>query len=253
MPARSLLEAWRAEESAPFSGWDFSRLDGRVVEDQPPWSYLDVVRDALAGARSLLDLGTGGGEVLSQLRDAFPPRVVATEAWAPNVVVARERLGPLGVEVVPYEATETSAKLPFQDRSFDVVISRHEAYEATEVARVLTDRGRFVTQQVHAQSLAELRGLFGEPVPFPHVTADGLCSELRDAGLVIDRAEEWHGTMTFRDVGAIVYFLKNVPWEAPGFSVARDLAVLERLQRRIERDGTLGFANGSLIIVARKP
>jgi SAM-dependent methyltransferase len=253
MPASSRVDEWRAEEAFPFSGWDFSHLDGRVVEEQPPWSYLDVVRAALRGARSLLDLGTGGGEVLAQLRDAFPPRVVATEAWAPNVVIARERLSRLGVQVVPYAATETSAKLPFADRSFDVVVSRHEAYEAVEVARVLTPRGHFVTQQVHAGSLAELRGHFGEPMPFPHVTVEGLSAELRGAGLRVDRAEEWHGTMTFRDVGAIVYFLKNVPWEAPGFSVERDLAVLDRLQHRLDREGSLVFGIGYLLIEARTP
>ena len=253
MPERSLVETWLAEESAPFSGWDFSHLDGRVDEERPPWSYEDIVRARLRGARSLLDLGTGGGEKLSHLADVFPPRVVATEAWPPNVVIARERLAPLGVEVIAYEATDAGAMLPFGDLSFDVVISRHEAYTASEVARVLTSGGHFVTQQVHAQSLAELRGLFGEAVPWPHVTVDGLSRELRDSGLVIDEAREWHGTTIYRDVGAIVYFLRNAPWEVPGFSVARDERVLVDLQRRIERDGELRFGIGSVIIAARKP
>ena len=248
----SLVGAWKAEESAPFAGWDFSHLAGRVIEESPPWSYEELVRAHLLGARSLLDLGTGGGEVLSRLADAFPRRVVATEAWAPNVVIARERLAPLGVEVVAYEATDAGAMLDFADASFDVVISRHEAYRASEVARVLTSGGSFVTQQVTGDSLAELRDLFASAAAWPHVTVDHLSEELRAAGLAVEDAGEWHGWMTFKDVGALVYYLKNVPWQVPGFSVARDERVLADLQRRLERDGALRFGIGRLLITARK-
>ncbi len=34
-----IIETWKREEQAPFTGWDFSYLDGRMLEDQAPWSY----------------------------------------------------------------------------------------------------------------------------------------------------------------------------------------------------------------------
>ena len=111
MTGAQLVESWLAEERTPFAGWDFSHIDGRAIEDPLPWSYLDIVRSRLMGARSLLDLGTGGGEVLSRLQDAFPPRVVAAEAYEPNVGVARGRLAPLGVDVVTYEADDKALAL----------------------------------------------------------------------------------------------------------------------------------------------
>jgi SAM-dependent methyltransferase len=248
-----LLESWLAEERTPFSGWDFAHLDGRAVEDPLPWSYLDIVRSRLVGARSLLDLGTGGGEVLSELRDSFPSRVVATEAYAPNVAVARQRLGPLGVDVVPYEADDNGALLPFADASFDVIISRHEAYTPREVARVLTREGAFVTQQVAGDYLSALRAAFGARDQWPHVTLANFVEDLRAAGFLIDLAQESRGNMTFRDVSAIVYFLHAIPWEVPGFSVQRHEPVLRDLQRRLELDGALRFATGHFLIAARKP
>lgn len=57
----------------------------------------------LAGADSALDIDTGGGEVVAEaLNEAadLPSRMVATEAWPPHVLRARDRLGPCGGVVV---------------------------------------------------------------------------------------------------------------------------------------------------------
>jgi SAM-dependent methyltransferase len=247
----SLIEAWRAEERVPFTGWDFSHLAGRLIEDEPPWSYIDLARQYLRGVSSVLDLGTGGGEVLSELSDAFPERVVAAEAYPPNVEVARSRLAPLGVRVVAYDANQTTAVLPFPDGAFELILSRHEAYDAREVARVLAPDGRFLTQQVTGTSSADLLREFGLSPQWPDVTADRLARDLRGAGLVVEDVRDFRGWQSFRDVGALVYWLKAIPWEVPGFSVERDRDVLLRLQRRLARHGQLRFETGRFLIVAR--
>jgi SAM-dependent methyltransferase len=250
---RALIEAWTAEERAHFAGWDFTRIADRLVEESPPWSYESLARAALRGAASLLDLGTGGGEVLSSLRDSFPQRVFATEGYEPNVAIARDRLGPLGVTVVPYDADETHAPLPFPPLFFDVVLSRHEAYEATEVGRVLRSGGTFLTQQVDARSLADLRALFGVETKWPWVTLDTFVGDLRAAGMVIQDAQRWEGSAVFRDVGALVYFLKSVPWEVPNFTVERYKTLLFALERRLEERGFLEFRSSRFMIQAGKP
>src|SRR5215470_4523817 len=87
-------------QAAPFSGWDFSWLEGRRVEEgEDDWDYEERARRLIQRAASLIDLGTGGGERLSRL-GSFPALAVATEAYGPNVPIARLRLQPLGVTVV---------------------------------------------------------------------------------------------------------------------------------------------------------
>lgn len=248
----TLIAEWTAEEQAPFRGWDFGHIRERYVEERPPWSYEELAREVLRGARSGVDLGTGGGELLASLRDAFPARMVATEAYPPNLAVARERLEPLGVTVVPYQANETTSLLPFANASFDVILSRHEAYDAREVARVLTPGGVFLTQQVDGRSHADLLARFGTQPQWPEVTVERLSEQLRATGLVIGDARSWWGHIAFRDVGALVYYLKAVPWEVPGFSVARFAGALLELQRLLLAEGTLRFAEGRFIIQARK-
>lgn len=141
------IALWQQEEQAPFVGWDFSYLQGRMMEEQPPWSYETRTAEVLQGAVSALDMGTGGGERLLKLREHWPVKVVVTEDYPPNVRLARERLSPLGVRVEDVALTRDGA-LPFADAEFDVVLNRQSGFNPAEVARVLMPGGTFLMQQV---------------------------------------------------------------------------------------------------------
>ncbi len=91
------LALWQQEEQAPFVGWDFFYLEGRMTEERPPWSYEARAAEVLQRTTSVLDMGTGGGERLLKLREHWPAKVVVTEDYPPNVRLATERLSPLGV------------------------------------------------------------------------------------------------------------------------------------------------------------
>jgi hypothetical protein len=65
------------------------------------------------------------------------------------------------------------------------------------------------------------------------------------------QAEEWSGELVFTDVGAIVYYLKAVPWLVPGFSVDRHLDTLLTLHSRLERGEGLVFQAKKCLIEAR--
>ena len=56
----------------------------------------------------------------------------------------------------------------------------------------------------------------------------------------------------FRDVGAIVYFLKNIPWLVADFSVACYAEQLGKLQAQHERGEALAYTARSYVIEARK-
>lgn len=59
--------------------------------------------------------------------------------------------------------------------------------------------------------------------------------------------------MTFTDVGALVYYLKAIPWLVPGFSVTTHLEPLLQLQERLEAGDTgLSFPTRSYLIEAKR-
>jgi hypothetical protein len=104
-------------QAAPVSGWDFAWLTARSSAAAAlPWDYRAEVARRAAGAGSLLDMGTGGGEWLASLTP-HPARTVATEGWPPNVPVAARRLRPAGIPVVQDEgAADNTAEDPGRGR-----------------------------------------------------------------------------------------------------------------------------------------
>lgn len=229
MDDSALLARWRLVWGEPVGGWDFSRFGDRLNGDAPPWSYVDLARDALRRASAVLDLGTGGGEVLVSLADLLPPGTVATEGWPRNVPVARAALAPHGIEVVQYDP-EADPRMPFADHRFDLVLDRHEAYHAAEVARVLRPGGTFLTQQVDGRDLADLAELLGgSHTAYPHVRLDHFRSGLEAAGLAVDLAEEWAGDLRIADVDTLVGYLAMAPWTVEGFTVESRADTLLRL------------------------
>ncbi len=247
-----LIAAWQREEEQPFLGWDFSHLDGRMHEEQAPWSYTTRAREIMRGVDALLDMATGGGERLLQMQPDWPTNVAATEAYPPNLQLARERLAPLGATVFDLDVNEVKP-MPFAGGEFGLVLNRHGAFNSAEVARILAPRGTFLTQQVHGMWAHDLLAIFGATPQWPNASPERYLPWLQRAGLEIVDHQDWEGELAFTDVGAIVYYLKAVPWLVPGFSVASHLEPLQRLQRRLKQEGKLVFVAKKYLIEARKP
>ena len=248
MVTDTLIERWRRDATAPFQGWDFSYLSGRLVESEPGWSYLALARSAVERSQDLLDIATGGGEILSSL-GPFPGRATAVEGYVPNLPVARRRLEPLGVAV--FEAN-TASGMPFEDGRFDLVLNRHGGFRPAEMVRILKSGGVFLTQQVGGDNLADLAGRFGAKLAWPNNTLAGISQALAALGMTIRRAEEWRGPVTFLDVGAVIYFLTAIPWVVENFRVERHLGPLMALQQQWERGQPLQFTYTRFLIDAMK-
>ncbi|WP_433676494.1 class I SAM-dependent methyltransferase [Microbacterium gorillae] len=217
------LIPWLAElhRRSVMSGWDFAALDGRLESEDPPWDFDDEVRDALRASEHAVDIGTGGGERLLTHLAAIGDQhgvVTATEGWEDNQPIARAALTPHGIDVLAYDP-ELRERLPLPDASQDLVLNRHEAVDAAEIARVLRPGGRLFTQQVDGRDGERLREWFGGAGLYDHVTMENLTAEIADAGFRIDRADDWIGAMRFRDIGTLVEYLAMVPWDVPDFDV----------------------------------
>ena len=238
--------------SVPVDGWDFSWLDGRAVEQRPSWGYQQLMSRRLASVAAALDIQTGGGEVLAGAR-RFPPTMVATESWPPNVALATARLHPLGVVVV---ADRGEPPLPFADAAFELVLSRHPVTVWwAEIARVLTPGGTYFAQHVGPSSGLELIEFFLGPQPrAPHRRDPAREAENASAaGLEVLDVRCEHLRMEFSDVGAVIHFLRKVIWTVPGFTVERYRGRLRALHDQIQAEGTFIAHSTRTLIEARRP
>ncbi len=222
------------------------RLEG------PPWDDQQRARELLAQSTSVLDLNTGGGEVLLSLQSAWPARVTVTEQHPPNLALARERLQTFGVHVRGFPLT-LGDLMPLPTDGFDLVLNRHSAFNPDEVTRVISPGGAFLTQQVHGLWAEDLFEAFGSKPLWPFCTPDLYVPRLEATGMNVVSALQWQGTFSFLDVGALVYYLRAIPWVVPNFSVDTHLAQLLRLQQRLVADGELTFIDRSFLIEAYAP
>lgn len=239
-------------EAAPIEGWDFSWLDGRATEQRPSWGYSGLLAERAKHVSSLLDLQTGGGELLSQL-PRLPPLTVATEGWEPNVRRAARRLRPLGAWVV--DALEDRPALPFGSETFDLVVSRHPVVTWwEEVARVLRPGGGYFSQQVGPNSMREMSEFFMGPQPAASPRSPELAREkAATAGLRVDDLRMERLQATFADVGAVVYYLRMVVWTVPDFSVDKYRHRLTAMHREITTNGPFVAYATRFLIEATKP
>jgi len=163
----------------------------------------------MQGIQSMLDIGTGGGEILASLAP-FPPKVCATETYPPNVITARKKLEPLGVEVFDTRDDPENERLPFADDSFDLVINRHESYLPSEVFRILAPHGQFITQQCGSYGELDLIEYFKGRIDESMDWTAGLASrQLEKAGFRIITAKDDYPEIDYFDIGAVVYTLRE--------------------------------------------
>jgi SAM-dependent methyltransferase len=234
-----------------FAGWDFSYVKGRMMASRLSWDYKRRVTESIAHVETLLDMGTGGGEFLSSLPN-LPKETCATEAYAPNVPVATERLAPLGVKVFHIESDDD---LPFEDGQFDIIINRHEAYSPQEVHRILKPGGTFITQQVGGTNEIKLNEYLGAPAnpEFAHWDLKFAVEQLYEAEFDITSEQEEFPETQFMDIGAIVYYLNIVEWQITGgFKSADYLEKLSEMDASIRKTGFLSIPSHRFYLEAVK-
>ena len=249
-PDAQLLEQWKSEEDAfRLRGWDFSCIAGRWDCPEPPWDYVLAVKSYLRDTHLLLDMGTGGGEVLLTIGHPHKNTTV-TEGYVPNFELCKRELSPLGIMVAQ---TFGDKKLPFADQSFDFIINKHESFDIVEVSRILKPSGYFFTQQVghqnvHALELA-VNGKAGSVSPERNI--DRYANALKQRGFQIIMRDEAKFPVRFFDVAAVIFFCKACVWNFPGFSVETHFDQLRNIQKKIDANGFFQATGHRFLLAAR--
>jgi hypothetical protein len=123
------------------------------------------------------------------------------------------------------------------------------------VKRVLKPGGMFITQQCGGLNNVDLSRRFipdfvSEYADFSYASQ---IEAFKQSGFEIIHHEECLPKLRFFDVGAIVFYAKNIPWEFPGFNVDKFLPELTGLNEEIIEKGYIESTEARFLIVAKQP
>ena len=113
--------------------------------------------------------------------------------------------------------------------------------------------GTFVTQQVGSANEIELNRALGDVAPCRSPTLDEYKAQLERAGLRVVDAREAFPEKRYLDVGALIVFLRAVPWQYEGFDVPLHLDVLRRIHDKIRKEGAFTARMHRFFLEAEKP
>lgn len=253
MEENNLFDFFIEQTLNSFKGWDFSHITetGRMDDSPLEWSYSSRILEIIyqRNIKYMLDMGTGGGEFLAKFKK-LPPNTYATEGYEPNLPLAKERLNPRGIEVKEVK----NDVLKFEDNFFELITNRHESYSVKEVYRVLDKKGIFITQQVGSKNCLEINEKLGTKVDMGlgEWNLKKAITELKATDFNILTKSEEFPILRFYDIGALIYYLKAVPWQVTDFGVDKYYLKLREIHEYIEENNYFEVKEHRFFIIAEK-
>ncbi|NDL67352.1 class I SAM-dependent methyltransferase [Anaerotalea alkaliphila] len=238
------------EEGAEGIRWDRAALEaaGRIRLGHMDWSFHNIARSYLENADSVLELGVGDGRGMALLAP-LPPRAGATERNPQVHGEAKGLLGPLGVKVY---LVKDPRKLPIEDQTYSLVLTRKEPYREKEIRRILRPGGCFIAQQRGPLHFRELEHLLEGKVAPNLWTLSRALSQMKEQGFDVMMARESVAKTRFYDMEALEAYLREEPELLPGLDLERHAAAWKGLHAFMEAQGFFDVSCHHFILVGMK-
>ncbi|EJW19311.1 methyltransferase domain-containing protein [Paenibacillus alvei] len=192
------------------NGWDFSQV--KSITEGLNWELFTEVRGLCTKSDMLLDIGTGGGESVLPIADNVL-QLIGIDASASMIRTARANLEAAQKPNVRFIQMNAEL-LKFPDRHFDIITCRHSEFSAAEVARVLTDDGVFLTQQISEGNKLNLKQAFGRGQAYGVESGTLLrqyIAELREAGFTHIQSVLVQLTQYYQTSDDLLFILTHTP------------------------------------------
>lgn len=234
-------------------GWDFSKITKRTKVIGEKWDYIEIVKKYVNKETVLLDIGTGGGELLLKIAQ-FVKKAYGIDHSRSMIKTAKKNLTKSKISNVKFKLADAK-KLPFPKEYFDVVICRHSDFYPNEVFRVLKPNGIFITQQVGEKDKENIKKIFGRGQFFGERVGTLMnrhLQELKNQGFKILRKDVYNATEYYANMEDLIFLLKNTPI-IPDFDIERDQRFLEEIERRYKTNKGIKTNSFRFLIICKKP
>jgi hypothetical protein len=134
----------------------------------------------------------------------------------------------------------------------NLIWNQHESFCAREVRRILSDKGTFFTQQVGGLDCSRINKCLGVPnnKEFSEWDLKTPSDGINKNGFNIVFSKEEFPVQRFYNIGALVYYLKAIPWQVPNFNIETHMDGLYKIHQIIQSEGFFDIEQHRFIIKA---
>lgn len=153
------------EKSKEYKKYEF-KIDSELVEGQKP-EFIELVKNYADVKAKVLDLGCGSGELTQEFGELFG-EVIGVDAFEEYIKTAQKENKKVNVKFLVADGK----KLPFENSTFDIIISSRGPLSAneefvTESKRVLKENGLMIEETIGEKDKLELKELLGRGQNYP--------------------------------------------------------------------------------------
>lgn len=165
--------------------------------------------------RKVLDIGCGYGKYTQMLSKKFYT-VTGIDLSQQSINFARSQHNEPNIAYIVAD----SRKLPFKDKSFDVVFSRISLHSLSEMFRVLKPKGFALCMRIGEYDALDLRDLFEQEEIVSKMKgyidrcehhSKHKVDEWREAGFVKVKSQEYEYDMHFETIVELAKYLSRIP------------------------------------------
>lgn len=233
------------------NGWDFSKV--KCVSEGIQWDFYHEVTKLCKKSDLLLDIGTGGGEAILSIADSALLLVGIDHAEEMINTAARNAVES-GIRNVRFMEMDAE-QLNFPPHFFDIVSSRHSSFSVKEIAKVLSQDGFFLTQQVSEGDKRNIKEAFGRGQAWgvqSGILKNQYMKELAEAGFADIQAYESNAAEYYQTPEDLLFLLKHTPI-IPNFGQSEsDFHIFQQFVQDHMTDRGIKTNAERFIIVAKK-
>jgi len=226
-------------------------LDGSDGEDE----FEHEIFNRACG-KKVLDIGCGPGEFSLRV-GRIAKSVTGIDTSKVALKLAKRNLASRGVKNVTFRYAD-ARKLPFRDKTFDLVYSRRgpgsdSKRNLTEVNRVLRRGGTFMEITIGERDKRNIAEIFGrgQMLSFKGQVSTVKKRWLEKAGFRTTAARDYVGTEVFDSLDDLIIRLRTAPI-IPKFDVERDRNSLEAVRRQCMTERGIETPVHRVVLTAKK-
>ena len=143
--------------------WDFSQINCEI-ESLTNWDLSKILNEKATKKSRILDLGTGGGEILI---DEFPEalEIVGTDFSLEMIKTANKNLKKANKKNIKFRIMN-NLNMDTEDNYFDIVVARNTCIDARQIYKTLKKDGLLLVRGVDKLDCWQLKRLFNRGQAF---------------------------------------------------------------------------------------